>query len=159
MTEAAPHPHHSEAVHDPTQTSAEIITLSDVATEKTVANYIDTLFDRVEAGKHSGDLAVEITEVLDDSADPSAPDYAQALRQIRNRGNAFGEDGVFEHKTEHDEVFARLVSLLQTTHSQQRSLHDQRRAALRLAELRAAVPADETVVDTKWQAVIERLFG
>ena len=138
--------------------SADIIELPGASAERAIGSFIASLSETVRKGGRSSELALTITESLTSKADETPSEEKQALLEARAEGDAFAQTEIFDHKDEHDPVFQRLVATLQQTRSRQNSLHDQRRAALRLTELRAALIQDETSDDDKWHAVIDRLF-
>lgn len=145
--------------HKRTQRSAEIIEFPGSAEERAIGTFIESLRVSIDNGSRSMELAAHIDSMLsadDTGEDPS--ETKQELRSLMARTDAFSQNEVYDHKDEHDPVFQRLVSTLQQTRGQQRSLHDQRRAALRLTELRAALPLDQTPSDDSWHLVIDRLF-
>ena len=138
--------------------SADIIAFPGSSTEHVIGSFIEALNTAVEKGSRSSELALAISESLTSRADETPSGEKLALLAARAKGDDFAQADIFDHKDEHDPIFRRLVATLQQTRSRQNSLQDQRRAALRLTELRAALVQDETPDDDKWYAVIDRLF-
>lgn len=145
-----PHPHEQEP--------AEVIDLTRSGNERTVGEFFETLQGTGKTVPSGLELAARIEMHLSGQAEESTDALTMRLQHILHSADAFADDEVYEHKVEHDPVFQRLITILQTTKDRQRSLHDHRRAALKLAELRAAFPNDETDYDQQWQDVIDRLF-
>lgn len=141
------------------QEPAEIIDFTRSGNERTMGEFFETLLGTGQAGPSGIELAVRIDMHLSRQVGESTDPLITRLRHILHEADAFGDDKVYEHKVEHDPVFQRLITILQTTKDQQQSLHDHRRAALKLAELRAAFPDDETSYDQQWQSLIDRLFA
>ena len=101
-----------------------------------LATYIDTSFSR-EPYEGASSLREDLAAIL------SASDTSSNI--------------VFDHKLEQDTVFAVFISTLRETKSLQHELHEQRRAALKLADLRSILP-DSTDYDDDWIAVLHALF-
>lgn len=139
--------------------SAEIIDFPVSAEERTVRPFIAALSASVERGSGSMEVAMAVQEGLTTRQGEELSDEKKRLLELMAGVEASAQDDIFDHKEAHDPVFHRLVSTLQQTKSQQRSLHDQRRAALKLTELRTALGPDETTDDPHWHAIIDRLFG
>lgn len=145
-----PKPHERE--------SAEIIDFSSSGNELIMGAFLDDLQSAVEHGKTGLALAVYIENELTAKPDETLSPSKARLQRLLDSGNALGDDALYDHKVEHDLVFQRLITVLQSTKDRQRSLHEHRRAALRLTELRATLPEDETQRDPQWQDLIDRLF-
>lgn len=145
-----PHPHEQEP--------AEVIDFTRSGNERAVGEFFETLQGVGQTGPSGLELAARIETRLSANAGDVTDPLTTRLQHILHSADAFADDEVYEHKVEHDPVFQRLITILQTTKDRQRSLHDHRRAALKLAELRAAFPDDETEYDQQWQDVIDRLF-
>lgn len=140
------------------QAPAEIIDFSRTSNERVMGEFFEILQGAGEKGLHGLELAARIESHLSTKTDASPDALTTRLQRILDSADAFANDEVYEHKVEHDLVFQRLITFLQTTKDRQRSLHDHRRAALKLAELRAAFPDDDTGYDEQWQDVIDRLL-
>lgn len=139
--------------------SAEIIDFPKTAEERVVGSFLGSVMESIERGSKSMEVAFQVQEALTTTHGEAVDDQKRELLEVVAAASASAQDDVFDHKEVHDPVFHRLVSTLQQTKSQQRSLHEQRRAALRLTELRSALSADETADDPKWHTIIDRLFG
>lgn len=146
------------ATHEHRHEIAEIIEFPTSATERAVGSFIDTAYDSVMSDVKSQELAVAIGDSLSGKTEHEADDDIKLVRELISHADAFGDSDLYDHKSEHDPVFAKLVTVLQSTKHLHRSLHEQRRAALRLTELRAALEHDETTHDEKWHTIINRLF-
>lgn len=137
---------------------AEVIDFSSSGNELIMGAFLDELQSALEHGKTGLELAVYIENELSAKPDETLSPSKARLQRLLDSGNALGNDELYDHKVEHDLVFQRLISVLQSTRDRQRTLHEHRRAALKLTELRATLPEDETQRDTQWQEVIDRLF-
>lgn len=103
------------------------------------------------------DLAHHIENILQTNEENRSA-VVQGVLELMNETDVFGNDELFDQKYDHDPVFHGLVDTLQNTKNQSRGLRDQRQIALRLTELRAAVPSDATSDDQHWLDIVDRLF-
>mgnify|MGYP006136690939 CR=1 FL=1 len=139
--------------------SAEVIDFSKASAELATGLFMTELRHPSRASLHGQNLAIFIQSEMttDESDDPTK--LGSRLAYIINSVDAFGDEAMFDHKVEHDEVFKALVEKLQNTRRPTDELRDQRRAALKLTELRAALQDDKTDDDATWHDVISRLFS
>lgn len=140
------------------QESAEIIDFSRASNELVMGVFFDNLHEVIDRGKSGLELAVYIEAELSPTQDEEVDPLKARVLRLLESADALGDNDLYDHKVDHDPVFHRLVDVLQSTREQQRSLREHRRAALKLTNLRAAIPEDETRHDGQWHDVIDRLF-
>lgn len=138
--------------------SAEIIDFSRASNELVMGAFFNNLHDSIAKGSGGLELALHIEHELTAEQDEAPTPLKARLVRLLESADAFGNNDLYDHKLEQDLVFQRLVDTLQSTKERQRSLREHRRAALKLTELRAAIPEDETRHDELWHDVIDRLF-
>lgn len=138
--------------------SAEIIDFSKASAELVTNLFMAELRHPSRATLRGHELAGFIeTEISDEkSDDPSS--LSSRLSRLVEATDAFGNDELFDRKVENDAVFQMLVARLQSTGGD-KELRDQRKAALKLTELRATLHDDTTDEDETWQDVVDRLFS
>lgn len=147
-----------QAPHEKEHKTAEIIDFTDAAAERAVSDFIETIHDAMPEEGQSMEIAVAIDTALSGKPEEAADTETRNLLELMVRADAFGDSAAYDHKDEYDAVFHQLVMKLQSTRDRQNALKEQRRAALRLTELRATLSKDKTPHDDKWHDIINRLF-
>lgn len=142
---------------DRKQRAAEVIDFSKASAELVTGLFMTELRHPSRASLSGQSLATFIESEMNAGSDEDPQTLRSRLSRIVDAADAFGNDELYEHKLASDEVFQALIDKLQTT-KKDPHLRDQRKATLKLAELRATLHDDVTDDDSTWHDVIGRLY-
>lgn len=163
MSEAIHHPE-TEAVITPPipigrkRKSAEVIDFSKASAEYVTSLFMTELRHPSRMALHGVTLASFIENEMSSEEGEDSSTLSSRISRLVGASDAFSNEELFDHKAENDTVFQALVNRLQDT-TNAKELRDQRKAALKLTELRALLHDDSTEDDETWHDVIDRLFS
>ena len=137
--------------------SAEVIDFSQASVEYVTGLFMAELRHPSRTALKGQTLAGYIDSEMSSNPNEAPNSLRARLTRIVDGGHAFGDDELYERKLADDEVFRTLINRLLTT-KKDSQLRDQRKATLKLAELRATLH-DSTEDDDTWRNVIDRLYS
>lgn len=138
--------------------SGESLVFAELSIEETVGLFITELRHPSRAGLYGQNLAEFIQTETSRPSSGDRESLGTRLAEIVDGGDAFNNEEIYDHKVEHDFVFKRIVEDLQALKKNATDIREQRRAALRLLELRAALTEDSTPDDSTWHELRDRLL-